>query len=234
MRIEKVPKVLALIPDGNRRWAKSHRLNFIRGYSVGVKKFIEFSDWCREYGVRNIIVWAFSTENFSRPKIEQDALFNIYRKVAHDRKLIDKLHKNRTRFRIVGNRSLLPKDLVSALHRIEIETGAYKNRVINMLIAYGGRDDILHAAKKVVDEAVRSKVGDVNEALFRACLISRDVPDIDLVIRTSGEERLSGFMPWQAVYSELHFSKKLWPDFTKLDLEGALEDYSNRQRRFGS
>lgn len=234
MRIEKVPKVLALIPDGNRRWANSHSLNFIRGYSMGVKKFIEFSDWCREYGVRNIVVWAFSTENFSRPKAEQDALFSIYRKVAHDKGIIKRLHKSKTRFKIIGDRSLLPKDLVGALHKIEVETGAYKNRVINMLIAYGGRDDILYAAKKMVNDAVNKKVGEVNEAIFRACLLSSDIPDIDLVIRTSGEERLSGFMPWQAVYSELYFSKKLWPDFTKRDLEGALEDYNNRQRRFGS
>lgn len=103
-----------------------------------------------------------------------------------------------------------------------------------MLIAYGGRADLLHAAKKMVDAAVRKGSNEVNETLFRTYLLSRDVPDIDLVIRTSGEERLSGLMPWQAVYSELHFSKKLWPEFTKRDLEGALEDYSNRQRRFGS
>jgi undecaprenyl diphosphate synthase len=180
------------------------------------------------------VVWAFSTENFERPKAERDALFNIYRRMARDKKIINRLHRNKTRFRIVGDRSLLPRDLANALHRIEIETGAYKNRVINMLIAYGGRDDILHATKRIVDAAVMKGMKDVNETLFRAQLLSRDVPDIDLVIRTSGEERLSGFMPWQAVYSELHFSKKLWPDFTKRDLEGALEDYSNRQRRFGS
>lgn len=226
--------MLALIPDGNRRWARKHSLNFVRGYGLGVKKFIDFSDWCKEYGVRNIIVWAFSTENFERPKEERDALFNIYRKMARDKEILARLHKNRTRFRIVGDRSMLPRDLASALHKIEIETGAYKNRAINMLIAYGGRADLLHAAKKMVDAAVRKGSNEVNETLFRTYLLSRDVPDIDLVIRTSGEERLSGLMPWQAVYSELHFSKKLWPEFTKRDLEGALEDYSNRQRRFGS
>jgi len=121
---------------------------------------------------------------------------------------------------------------VSIIHKIE--TGAYKNRAINMLIAYGGRDDILHATKEIVKDAVSKKVKNINERLFRTYLISGGIPDIDLVIRTSGEERLSGFMPWQAGYSELYFSDKLWPDFTRRDLEDALKDYSDRQRRFGT
>ena len=121
-------------------------------------------------GIRgeDIIVWAFSTENFKRPKEERDALFNIYRKMARDKEILARLHKNRTRVRIVGDRSMLPRDLASALHKIEIETGAYKNRAINMLIAYGGRADLLHAAKKMVDAAVRKGSNEVNETLFRS------------------------------------------------------------------
>ncbi len=234
MHIENTPEVLALIPDGNRRWARSHSLSFLSGYRLGVEKFIDFADWCAGYGVRNISVWAFSTENFNRPSPERDALFNIYRRVAKDRNIIAKLHKNETRFSIVGDRSLLPKDLVDALHGIEVETKGYKDKVINMLIAYGGRDDILHAAKMLVDDAIKAKVNTVTESLFRRYLVSSSIPDVDLVIRTSGEERTSGFMPWQSGYSELYFSKKLWPDFTKKDLESALVSYSERQRRFGT
>ncbi len=233
MHSEKVPKALALIPDGNRRWAMKHSLSFFNGYNLGVKKFIDFADWCKDYGIDNITVWAFSTENFKRSTAEREALFNIYRKVATDRDIIARLHDNRTRVNIVGNRLLLPKDLSAALHKIEVETEAYKGRVINMLVAYGGKDDMLHAAGEIVKDALRNKVKEVNEAVFRSYMLSSGVPDIDLVIRTSGEERLSGFMPWQAGYSELYFSKKLWPDFTRRDLEIALDDYEERKRRFG-
>lgn len=234
MYIESAPEVLALIPDGNRRWARGHSLSFLSGYRLGVEKFIDFADWCAGYGVKNISVWAFSTENFSRPSPERNALFDIYRKVAKDRNIISKLHSNETRFNVVGNKALLPKDLASALHGVELETGNYKDKVINMLIAYGGKDDMLHATKMLVNDAIHKGIGKVTEAMFRAYMISSSVPDIDLVIRTSGEERLSGFMPWQSCYSELYFSKKLWPDFTKRDLEKALVSYSNRQRRFGT
>jgi undecaprenyl diphosphate synthase len=234
MRIDKAPKSLALIPDGNRRWAKHHALNFFRGYSRGVEKFIDFAEWCKDYGVDNITVWAFSTENFSRPAAEMNTLFGIYRRVATDKSIIDRLHSNKTRFNVIGNKALLPKDLASALHRVEEETGAYKERVINMLIAYGGKDDILHAAKLLVKQAVKSRLRNVSDALFRTYLFSNQVPDIDLIIRTSGEERLSGFMPWQSTYAELYFTKKLWPDFTKRDLDRALVEYANRQRRFGT
>lgn len=234
MRIEKVPEALALIPDGNRRWARRHSMSFFRGYKLGVEKFIDFSNWCRDYGIKNVTVWAFSTENFRRPEPERETLFKIYKKVASDKKMEDRLHENKTRFNIIGDKSLLPKDLFGALHRLELGTMKYKESTINMLIAYGGKDDILHAAKMLVKDAVHKGVGNVTEALFRAYLISSQVPDIDLVIRTSGEERLSGFVPWQSSYSELYFSGKLWPDFTRRDLEVALLEYEKRQRRFGT
>jgi tritrans,polycis-undecaprenyl-diphosphate synthase [geranylgeranyl-diphosphate specific] len=234
MHTGKTPAALGLIPDGNRRWARSHSLDFFSGYKMGVEKFIDFAEWCKDYGVKNITVWAFSTENFKRPSPERRALFGIYKKVAADKEIIGRLHDNKTRFNVVGERSMLPRDLNAALKKVEIETGAYKDRVINMLIAYGGKDDILHAARMLVRDAVRRGIRDINEALFRNYMISRTVPDIDLVIRTSGEERLSGFMPRQSVYSELYFSKKLWPDFTRRDLELALAEYGKRQRRFGN
>src|SRR5271157_2640286 len=109
MRVRKVPKVLALIPDGNRRWARKHSLSFFNGYSRGVNKFIDFADWCKDYGIDNITVWAFSTENFRRPGAEREALFNIYRKFATDKDLISRLHANETRVNIIGNKLLLPK-----------------------------------------------------------------------------------------------------------------------------
>ena len=230
MKITNVPRTLAIIPDGNRRWSRSHKLSILSGYSQGVSKFIEFSEWCAGYGINSISVWALSTENFKRNSKEVDALFRIYKRVALDRNVIDRLHSNKTRLNIVGNKKLLPKDLRDSLHRVELETKKYSDKVINMLIGYGGRDDLMSAARSI---AKKFPKGNVTEEEFGNFLISRSIPEIDFVIRTSGEKRLSGFMPWQAGYAELYFSKKLWPDFTRNDLHAALVDYSNRQRRFG-
>ena len=233
MQFKNIPKTIALIPDGNRRWAKQNRFSFLVGYKQGVKKFIDFSEWCNKYGINNISVWAFSTENINRPKEEVNALFNIYKKTATDKGIIRRLHENETNFRVIGDLSMLPKDLRAALDKVAKETSVYKEKTINMLIGYGGKEDIMHAAIKAAEDAVRVGRVALNEMMFKEYLLSRNVPDIDFVIRTSGEERLSGFMPWQAAYSELYFSDKLWPDFTKRDLEGALSDYDRRARRFG-
>ncbi len=231
MRPQKLPKTLALIPDGNRRWARSHSLNLLNGYEMGVNKFISFSEWCMQYGINNIVVWAFSTENFKRKKIETRTLFSIYGKVAQDEAIIKRLHKNQTRFVVVGNMDLLPKGLRASLNKLEEETRIYQKRVINMLIGYGGRDDLLSAVRNTVKSA--KDAASVTESLFGKMLLSSSVPCIDLVIRTSGEQRLSGFMPWQTEYSELYFTKKLWPEFTKGDLRAAISEYGRRQRRFG-
>ncbi len=231
MTIKNLPKTIAIIPDGNRRWASLHALSIMNGYDLGVKKFIEFSEWCVSYGINNIAVWAFSTENFSRSDKEVSTLFAIYKKVANDKKILARLHKNKTSLRLIGNRKLLPKDLNDALKKVEVETSKYKDRIINMLIAYGGKDDILHAVKNVASHV--KNMTEINDALVTKYLLSNTVPEIDLIIRTSGEKRLSGFMPWQTTYSELYFSNKLWPDFTKRDLNSALLEYNKRQRRFG-
>ena len=227
-----LPKTLALIPDGNRRWARKHRSSIMNGYSSGVKKFIEFSEWCADYGINSVTVWAFSTENFKRSMKEREILFSIYKRAAKDKDIIKRLHANNTRLKIVGNKSLLPKDLKMALHKIEDETKCYKDRIINVMISYGGRDDILHAIKGLAAD-IKTKSVKINEEVLRRYLISNTIPDVDFIIRTSGEHRLSGFIPWQSVYSELYFSNKLWPDFTKKDLHYALMDYNARQRRFG-
>ncbi len=228
-----IPETIAVVPDGNRRWAKAHRLSFFSGYQLGVQKFIDFSEWCKEFGVKNISVWALSTENLKRPKREVDALFSIYRKFAKDQKLIERLHNNETKFVIVGNRRLLPADLSRSLARIEKDTSAYDTRTINMLLGYGGREDILSAVRKMIASKIRYGAS-VTGQLFKKFLESSVVPDIDFVIRTSGEERLSGLLPWQVGYAELYFSKKLWPDFTRADFKLALGDYERRHRRFGT
>lgn len=224
----KVPSALALIPDGNRRWARMNRLSVLRAYSLGVNKFIDFTTWCAEYGINSITVWALSSENLNRQQLEVKTLFRIYKRVASDKKILKRLKDNNIRVNIIANAALLPNDLLRALRRMELETMHCTERVINMLIGYGGRDDILHAAEKI---ALGHE--EFSEENFEKHLLSKKVPEIDFVIRTSGEKRLSGFMPWQAGYAELYFSKKMWPEFTKKDLQLALVDYGKRERRFG-
>ncbi|MEM0094733.1 MAG: polyprenyl diphosphate synthase [Candidatus Micrarchaeaceae archaeon] len=233
MGIEAIPESLGLIPDGNRRWARSHKISFLSGYRYGVKKFVDFSNWCVEYGIKNLSVWALSTENINRPKHELNALFNIYRAAAKDKNLIRDLHSNETKFKIVGDERLLPRDLLRLLKGIEAETASYSKRTLNLLIGYGGKSDILHAVNTAVAKARNGGLKAVTERIFSSYLFSAGIGNLDLIIRTSGEMRLSGFMPWQSGYAELYFSKKLWPDFSRRDLGMALREYSRRERRFG-
>ncbi|MEM0074703.1 MAG: polyprenyl diphosphate synthase [Candidatus Micrarchaeaceae archaeon] len=174
-----------------------------------------------------------STENFKRTVFEKHMLFSLYQRVFSDRAIINRLHKNKTRFRAIGELWRLPKSLQQTLNGVEKETSNYKERIINMLIAYGGRDDILHAAKSIAERYAARRPSGLNQNSLRRFMLSSNVPDLDLIIRTSGEERLSGFMPWQSAYSELYFSRKLWPEFTKHDLSNAISEYNRRQRRFG-
>lgn len=223
MAFQNLPKTVALIPDGNRRWARMHSLSVLDGYNLGVKKFIDFGEWCADYGINRLTVWAMSSDNVKRADKEVKTLFSVYKKVANDKDILERLHNTNTHVNIIGNLKLLPTDLVHALHKVEEETSMYTERVINMLMGYGGRDDLIVAAQNYQG----------TPASFEKSLMSSKVEDLDMIIRTSGEKRLSGFLPWQSYYSELYFSKKLWPDFTKRDLHSALNDYSKRERRFG-
>ena len=235
MQIKKVPKTIALIPDGNRRWAKGHKLSVLSGYQLGVKKFIDFSEWCKDFGVKNITVWALSTENLNRPKHELKVLFGLYKKAANDPKIFARLQKNNTKFNVIGNKSLLPDDVRIALEGLESRTSKNKERVINMLVGYGGKEDILHAAKEYAKSAIKiGKVFTLTDESFKKYLRSYAIPEIDFVIRTSNEERISGFLPWQISYSELYFADKYWPDFARGDLQKALSEYGRRVRRFGT
>jgi undecaprenyl diphosphate synthase len=234
-KIEKngYPKVVAIIPDGNRRWARKNLFTVKNAYNLGVKKFLDFSEWCYNYNVKDIIVWGLSTENTGRPKEEVEALYDVYRKAAHDEKLIKRLDEKQARLIIVGNKKLLPRDLSDDLHKIELHTKKHNSRRIFILLGYGGKEDIMHVAKGVAKDIKRGRKISNDQRTFKNYLLSKDVPDIDLVIRTSGEVRLSGFMPWQSAYSEFYFCKKYWPEFTKKDFDLIIKEYSKRERRFG-
>lgn len=229
-----VPKHLALIPDGNRRWSSTHRLQIFNGYQKGVKKFIDFTIWAKGFGVKTVTVWALSTENIkNRSTAELKVLYNLYINASKDPEILETLRANGAKVNIVGNSLLLPKKVKDALASLEERTKTYKDFTINLLIGYGGRDDILFAIKKIYNYAMKGKINDIDEALVNSNIRTADLPDVDFIIRTSGEMRLSGFLPWQSDYSELYFAKKYWPDFNKKDLEKALQDFSERQRRFG-
>ncbi len=220
----KVPSHIALIPDGNRRWSRTQGLSIMSGYKNGVSKFISFSLWAKAFGVNTLTVWALSTENIrNRSRLELNTLYAIYMKAARDPKLFALLVKNRARIRFVGNLKLIPVSLRKALLDLERRTKQYGDLTINLLIGYGGRDDLVYAATR----------GATSEEAFSKKIRTSTIPDVDLIIRTSGEHRLSGFLPWQTDYSEIYFSRKFWPDFQRRDLKRAIESYTARERRFG-
>ncbi|EQD29448.1 undecaprenyl diphosphate synthase [mine drainage metagenome] len=225
------PNHIAIIPDGNRRWAKEHMLNLYRGYNLGIKKFIDVSLWAKRFGVRTISVWALSTENLvNRSPQELNVLFALYKRAAYDKSLLNKLNKNKAKVDIIGDSSKLPDSLRQALKSVKEKTKDNSELTINILLDYGGREDLLYAVKRLMAKKEKIKLTyDILKQNLRSAL----VPDIDLVIRTSGEQRTSGLLPWQTSYSEFYFSKKYWPSFNRDDLREAIEDFSNRQRRFG-
>jgi len=233
-KLQNVPKHLALIPDGNRRWSSSHRFTVLKGYQMGVDKFINFGIWAKGFGVNTLTVWALSTENVkNRGRSEVNIIYNLLIRQAKDPKLLAKLRENGARVKIIGNLSLLPKHVKAALLSLQRKTNAYKDFTINVLVGYGGKDDLMYAFKSLYNDALNGKTERITPSLIAQKMRTASIPEVDYIIRTSGEERLSGFLPWQSDYSELYFAKKYWPDFEKKDLEKALRVFSERQRRFG-
>ncbi len=223
-QVRKIPSHIAVIPDGNRRWSRIHSLSILNGYQIGVDKVISFSIWAKMMGVQTLTFWALSTENAkSRSKAELSILYHLYKKFGTDPKVLALLIKNRARIRFVGNLKLIPAATRKALLALESKTKAYKDLTINLLIGYGGRDDLVYAAGR----------GAGSEEEFSRKIRTASIPNVDLIIRTSGEHRLSGFLPWQTDYSEIYFSKKFWPDFQRRDLKRAVDSYTARERRFG-
>lgn len=221
---DRVPKHIAVIPDGNRRWSRSHRLSLMSGYQIAFDKVTSFSFWAKSMGANTLTIWGLSTENIrSRSKAELRILYTLYRKFGTDPKILKFLTDNNASIRFIGNLRLVPAETRKALLSLQAKTRAYKELTINMLVGYGGRDDIMYAASR----------GATSEEAFSRKIRTSSIPEVDLVIRTSGEQRLSGFLPWQTDYSELYFCKKLWPDFSRRDLKRAIDSYGARERRFG-
>ena len=228
-RTHKVPEHIVIIPDGNRRWAKKHGLEPIEGHKKGLEAAMEVVRGSRNLGVRILTLWGFSTENWSRTGPEVKYLMKIY--TSFFRKHLKDLVSEGVRFNWVGRRDRVPMILRKVLERVEKSTAKNTKYVLNICIDYGGRDEIVRAVKKMVAKKV--KASKISEELISTFMDTAGQPDPDLLIRTSGESRTSGMMPWQTTYTELYFSKLFFPDFSMLELKRAIADFTRRQRRYG-
>lgn len=224
-----VPKHVVIIPDGNRRWAKKHGLEPIEGHKRGLAVAMNAIKGSRSLGIHVLTLWGFSTENWERSKGEVGYLMNIY--AIFFKKHMKDLVKEGVRFHWLGRRDRVPARLKEVLEKVEEATAKNSQYVLNICIDYGGHDEIVRAVKKLVKKGIKPAA--ISEEMITANLETAGMPDPDLLIRTSGEMRTSGIMPWQTTYTELFFSKLLFPDFSMLELKRAISDFGRRQRRFG-
>lgn len=228
-RIVSVPKHIAIIPDGNRRWAEERGMEGFRGHEKAgeIEGMTALFDEARRLGVKYISFWGFSTENWKREKEENDKLFDVFLKGIEA--FLEYAHENKIRFRHFGRKDRFSKEILDALERLESETKKYSDCNINLCLDYGGRDEIIRAVNKLLE----AKAKNINEEQFTKVLDTNGVPEPDLIIRTSGEKRLSGFFPYQGIYAELIFVEKHFPDFGPEDVRECVEEFSRRKRTFG-
>ncbi|MBI2652722.1 di-trans,poly-cis-decaprenylcistransferase [Candidatus Woesearchaeota archaeon] len=231
--VSKVPKKIAIILDGNRRFAKKLSLQPWKGHDFGLRKLEELFKWCQELGVKELTLYSFSTENFRRTKKEIDYLFDLFRKEFGKIKQKKGIFKDNIRFNVIGRLDMFPKDIRKAMLDIMEKTKKHKNFIVNFAMAYGSRQEITDAVRKIAEKVKKGKINveDINENLITNNLYLKSEPD--LVIRPGGEIRISNFLLWQSSYSELFFMEKLWPEFTKGDLVSCIEEFNKRERRFG-
>lgn len=232
--LSRLPKHIGIIMDGNGRWAKKRGLPRTAGHAAGAETFRSIAYHCRDLGIPYLTVYAFSTENWKRPAEEVSAIMDLLRKYLLE--ALEKMQKDGFRIRFLGDITALPEEL----RDLCLETVAVGNQVdakyqINVCLNYGGRDEIIRAAKSWAKDVAAGRVQaeDLTEEAFSRYLDSQGIPDPDLIIRPSGELRLSNFLPWQGAYSEFYFTDELWPDFDAKVLDKALVSYQSRQRRFG-
>jgi len=222
----KIPHHVAVIMDGKGRWAQQRGLPRFEGHRRGALKAERFVQWASEMGIKYVTLYAFSTENWRRPENEVNFLFSLLRSFL--RKKLDKMVKNGVRLRFCGELSQLPNQVKELCYECEQRTSDNTKITVITALNYGGRHEIVRALQNIVN-----KGAPITEESVRQNLYLPDVPDPDLVIRTSGEVRISNFLLWQIAYSELCFISKMWPDFSKRDFKKAIEDYGKRTRRFG-
>jgi undecaprenyl diphosphate synthase len=228
-----LPKHVAIIMDGNGRWAEQRLLPRIAGHRAGIRSVRETVTFCREIGISALTIYAFSVENWKRPQVEIDELMTLLEEYL--RKELMTLMENRIRFRTIGRIDRLPASVVRWIEKVERETRDNDRMVLTIALSYGGRSEILDGVRHLLADVEAGKIlaEDLDEKIFGNYLYTKDLPDPDLMIRTSGEARISNFLLWQSAYTELYFTPTLWPDFRRKDLLLALLDYQRRERRFG-
>ncbi|MDI6641676.1 MAG: isoprenyl transferase [Elusimicrobiota bacterium] len=223
----KLPKHIAIIMDGNGRWAKKRNLPRVFGHRAGIKSVRNVIESAREIGVKYISLYAFSTENWQRPKSEIKTLYQLlYQYIRKER---ENLKKHDIRIVVSGDISMLPKKVQKALNDLCKYTKSCSSLCVNLCLNYGARQEIVRAVNKILEEKIHS----IDEKTFANYLYTKDMPDPDLLIRTSGELRISNFLLYQIAYTELYFTNVLWPDFSKKEFYKAIIHYQNRERRFG-
>jgi undecaprenyl diphosphate synthase len=231
--INKIPKHIAIIMDGNGRWAKKKGMMRIFGHQNGVQSVREAAETAAEIGVKHLTLYAFSTENWNRPKKEVDALMKLL--VETIEKETPTLNKNDIRLNAIGDIQSLPPKSLKQLQKTIENTAQNKRMTLTLALSYSARWEITDTVKRIVKKAINQEISieDINQDFISSQLTTSGIPDPELLIRTSGEHRISNFLLWQIAYSELYFTSRLWPDFRKEDLYEAILDYQNRERRFG-
>jgi len=224
--LKQLPTCVGFIMDGNRRWAKEQGLESLSGHKAGEEKFYEVAQWVKEQKIANAVFYAFSTENWSRSFIEVTYLQAMF--LEFTKRMLLEVDDWQVRIRVFGNLLNFSQELKNSIHDLETNSAKYKKTTIWVALSYGGRAEIIEAIRAIIKEG-----RDVTEEEFSNYLWSAGMPDPDLIIRTGGEMRLSNFLPWQSVYSELIFTDTYWPAFTKTEFISMLDEYAKRQRRHG-
>ena len=230
---ENIPNHIAIIMDGNGRWAHKKGKSRDYGHKAGRKSVKKTVEACTELGVKNLTLFAFSTENWNRPKLEIDLLMKLLLLSLNQE--LKNLNKNNIRFKTIGNLDKLPKKVSSYLNKVTKETQNNNRMTLTLALSYGSREEMITVMKKIGDKVKNNLISlkNIDESLINQHLYTHYLPDVDLLIRTSGEKRISNFLLWQIAYAELYFTKKFWPDFSKEDLYEAIINFQKRQRRFG-
>ncbi len=230
--IEELPKHIAIIMDGNRRWAKANNLDTAQGHKEGAENLKRIAKYANKIGIKYMTFYVFSTENWKRSKEEVGAIMKLLKFYISD---FFKSYDDNIRVRVIGKREDISKDLVSEIEKIEEKTKNNTGLTLNIAFNYGGRDELVSATKAIARDVLEGKlnIDDINEELIANNLYTAGQPDPDLLIRTSGEERISNFLPWQLSYSEFVFVDKYWPEYSEEDLNETIKIYQNRNRRFG-
>lgn len=228
-----VPKHLAIIMDGNGRWAQKRGLPRSVGHKKGAETVKEITRACGELGIKYLTLYAFSTENWQRSPEEVATLMGLLREYLKSD--LKEIQENGVRIRFIGERKMLDADIVAQMEKLERETLANEKMTLCIALSYGSRQEIVAAAQKIAGLVKSGSIlpSDIDIKLFSDMLYTKEMPDPDLVLRTSGEQRVSNYLLWQLAYAELFFTPTLWPDFTKAELEAVLAEYSNRERRYG-